>query len=308
MCKNEKCSNLSDTKRAIITRTPSFLRPAGEKDVFRPSEFEKAIFEKGYDVEHERAIRCACVEKSKNQNAEINDGEPGCKNCNGAGFIFVNKVKTKMLLQRMGRNPSFSEGATSIDEGEIGISASSLDRLSYADKITLVCEEEDYSESFSVYDRPNHGLVGILQYFPLKVDNAYLFVEKDKPLILLKESVDFTIERNVFKLNDSFQEFFNENASKAATQRMRKIPLSIRYKYRPVYFVTDIKRNISSTPVSLVTQRGPIQTKLPQYAIGKKMHYLIDAPDIDGNTVFDNSDYDLSVSRCELNTKQVNNS
>ena len=69
---------------------------------FHRNDFEKLIAQKGRAVTLEQAIQCSCKSRSANQQSN-------CQNCGGTGWIFINSRLTRLVIQQMKINITFSE-------------------------------------------------------------------------------------------------------------------------------------------------------------------------------------------------------
>jgi hypothetical protein len=70
----------------------TYYSGASTRADFNKSDFETLIQQKGRDVVLEKAILCGCKDKQGNQQSN-------CKNCGGAGFLFINPKETRMIYK-----------------------------------------------------------------------------------------------------------------------------------------------------------------------------------------------------------------
>lgn len=277
-------------KQVVTVRPQPPLYPIpniNEYEPFIPPRFEQAIANKGYPVFHERALRCPCLVKGNTTPLS------NCKNCGGTGWIFVNKVETQMLFSSMGSKKNYSYQWSEADAGTAKVSCNPRDRVAYMDRLTLKLATTWFSQTLFLEKVPSRDdvLLAFLAYFPvLDIESAYLFRNENEPLILLKPDLDFHIVENRVEFGIDYP--FPHNDGQAPT-------LTLRYKHNPQYHITEILRDVIQTPVR--SRENPeVRTymELPFHAVAQKAHYVLDAPNALGKSVFDNSDPNLLPKPC----------
>lgn len=277
-CKDNNCTDSSKEKRKpVIARDPAdFLKPTNTVSLFNPSRFEAAIFDKGYDVYHERAMRCPC------QIQNITSPLPDCKNCGGTGWFFINKTQTRMLLSGMADKKKYEAQWSETNAGTVSISSSSLDRLAFMDRITIMCGEAYFSQVINMkYSERLDKIFAFLVYEPLEIDEIFLFKSTNEPLQVLTEN-EFSIQNNFL--------FLNKELFPIPDKKTNPLAVSVRYKHRPQYHIVDIMRDLMLTPV--LNAGSNLQAtieKMPFSAMGRRAHFIFDPVDIEGNGIFDNT-------------------
>ena len=74
---------------ALSNASPEFMR----------SEFDSAVYLKGYEVVIEKALRCPC----NAPDSPLTD----CQNCFGTGYFYVNPVSTHALITGINGNNDY---------------------------------------------------------------------------------------------------------------------------------------------------------------------------------------------------------
>lgn len=253
--------------KPVITTTPS-PNLAGQPQVkLRKSDFDALVWDKGYPVYHDKALRCPCKEKPA-------DNLSTCRNCGGSGWLFINRSQTKMVVQSMNQDTQFKEWSEE-NRGTARITAMNEDRLSFMDRITLYESESIYNEILypKVYSGNNFSFT---TYEIIKVLDIFLFQGANQKLKLLELDTDYTISLNKIILDP---QYISET-----------LKISIRYTHRPQFHVIDLTRNIIDSEIfDINTLGGKKSVPFPVSAIGKLAHYTLDPINYDGDYLFDNS-------------------
>lgn len=247
---------------------------------FELDRFKQTILDKGYNVYHEKALKCPCI------NDGTNSPLPSCENCNGVGWFFVEKKKTKMLVQNM----NFGKKYDSWSEQNVGtsqITSLAEDDISYMDRITLIDLESDFSQKLN-FVSCGGKIFSFTIYQPIIVKDVYRFVSTSSPLVKLVNYED-----------DSVNYDFKVEANKVILNPLKytsEIKATIRYKYQPMYCIIDLQResfktNDAGCSTVCEDENNDIWKSVPKKSIGKRLHYIWDAPNLEGESVNDNTDY-----------------
>jgi len=258
-------------EKPIIVQTPPQL--VGHPQVrLVKSDFEALIEQKGYRVWHDKSIKCPCSSSSGAAN------QSSCKNCGGAGWFYVNRTTTRMVVQSMNINTGqkvWSEERL----GTANITARDVDRLSFMDRITLLDSVSEYSQVIFPKKQPDtNQLYGTLRYNPTLIYCVFLYLAVDQKPRLLVEDTDFTIDRNQIKLLG-----INYNTINNPT-------ISVRYTHLGEYTVLDLPRDIITSQI-----KDPLDfskskdVQFPISAVGRRSHYMPDRNDYTNDNLFDNS-------------------
>ena len=270
-----------NSRSIITTTTPP--NTSGKPTVrFKRSDFDTLVWEKGYDVHHDIALRCPCKEKGA-------DNLSSCKNCGGSGWFFINRNKTKMVLQSMNQSTQFKDWSEE-NRGQVKITAMEEDNLSYMDRITLLNAEATYTQNVypkSVQDSGSNVLLAYSIYDIVSMVDVFLFESAEVALKKLTLNADYTIEGDKGKI------IFDAQYS-----GLTNMKVTVRYKYRPQYHVIDLTRNTMYSDVwDKSTLEGKKNVQFPVSAIGKIAHYTLDPKNLDGEYLFDNS---YAQNTCDL--------
>lgn len=270
---------------------------------FNKDSFDEAVYEHGYDVTLEKAVRCPCRLKA-NGNAR-----PDCVNCGGSGWIFVNKRSTVIVSQSMNTSVKNNKAWSEDDRGTISVSSRPQDRLSFMDRITILDLESSFSEILFLREF-NGKILSTFIYNPTSIELVYLFTDSSQSLTYLTLDEDYTVTNNIFELN--YDKYINllENDHES-------ISISVRYNHNPSYHVIDIPRE--RTADRRATDNGleceiedvSVTREKPQLivnAIARKAQYAIDKPNLEGLGLVDNSFVENSTvlkDNCQIVNERV---
>lgn len=192
---------------------------------FETQRFNSLVFDKGYEVFIDRAYKCPCAVKGSGQPL------PTCDNCLGLGWIFTNRIETRVAIQGIKADVKY-ENWTKTSAGIAKITARAIDKLAFMDRIILKDVEGYYNEILrtkTIADKK----VAYSEYPIIEIEELYLFNTDKTPLIKLVKDVDYTIvNESKIEINDSV------NAKPDFT-------LTIRYRHYLTYHVIDMNRDIT---------------------------------------------------------------
>lgn len=248
------------------------LETTGNKPSVRlvKSDFDVLIDEKGVDVWHDHAIKCPCSSKN---------GAPPqstCKNCNGSGWLYVNRLSTRMVIQSMNVDTKLKEWSSE-RRGTAKITARAETRLTFMDRITILNSESEHSEVLFLKDKPDDApnMYGTLKYNPVEIYAVFLFIKTSTKLRLLKKDVDYEVERNQIRT-------INLGSIENPT-------LSVRYRHRAEYTVLDLPRDVMVSTEKDKCAGTDSEKQFPISAMARRSHYVIDRDNYSNNDLLDNS-------------------
>lgn len=261
-------SGNSNSLAPISTTQPSTLGK-GRVDLVK-SDFDAAIVQKGYDVFLDKAIRCPC--------RRIADRQPlsSCRNCGGSGYVYLNRHKTRMIVQAMNTSTKFKEWSEELI-GSVRITARDEENISFMDRITMIGAEVITSQVLHPTEF-NGEVRGKVIYDIKEIYEIFTFTSDDQPLKKLEENIDYTIGGNVLTFNTSYSSWEN-------------FTVSVRYAHEPTYHIIDMVRESMTTKVKIGGQEKAVV--MPVSAVGRKSHYVLDEQNYNGTYILDNS-YDAS--------------
>ena len=256
MGRNAKSSKIQDIPDLI--QQPNFD--------WRRVDFEAFLYHKGYEVFHDKAVRCPCKVKGSQYLSS-------CKNCRGTGWVFINRTETRMVLTSMNVNTSFKEWSEQ-NVGTVNVTASSNDRLGYMDRITIRNGESVLQEVLSPIDFKGQMFAYTI-YDIVSIREVFMFVAENIKLRLLTEGIDYTYEQNILKFSNEFKSVSN-------------FSVSVTYNYNTQYHVIDITRDIRN---QFNKDDGGVDVSVsyPILAVARRSHYQLDAENYVGNLILDNS-------------------
>jgi len=232
---------------------------------FVHSDFDVLIYQKGYEVIWESAIACPCKSKGGGHNVK-------CRNCGGTGWLFINPVKTKMVLQSLSASTKYMPWSAE-RAGTVTITARDIDLLADMDRLTVEGSDSRFSQI--VYPQVFNGQLFAFTIYVIK-DLIDLFVYKgdEMPLEKLEEGVDFTVSGNKILFINKYKSYLD-------------FTCTVRYRHKIQYHVIDLTREVRNSYVLQST--GDKNTKFPVSAIGRRSHYVLDVQNFQGDLIFDNS-------------------
>jgi hypothetical protein len=224
---------------------PPITQPSARRVDFKKSHFDDNVWNKGYNVIIERAIRCPCKTKG-------GDHLLSCMNCGGLGFVFYNPVKTRVLST--GTTARRDERDWGEEEtGSKQVTAMSTQQIGYMDKITYLDSKAYYSEVLFVNSTKQARSV----YYINQVEDAFLFVNESTKLLPLT-TTEYTTDGNVIT-------FTGSNVQPNSL-------VSIRYEHFDVFHIVEMIREVMVTNIKKTSTDDV--THMPAHAVAKKAHYV----------------------------------
>lgn len=241
-----------------------------------PSDFNKqqidaTLRDKGLSCLLESSLLCPC--KSDVTAVALSD----CKNCGGSGWIFVNPTKTKMIVTGLVADPKLKEAALRdwglVDTGTVKLTAYDVDKLTYMDRVTVLDATAEHQQLlYPALSDDETTTFAYSQYNLVSILFIGVFVDSDTKVQKLAETTDYSFVNNVLTFVDP-------------TLKGRTV--TIRYRHRPVFHVTDVLReSLTSTVGQYGSQTNII---LPVHALAKRAHLIKDVENLQGDRLLDNS-------------------
>jgi len=228
------------------------------------NDFEASVWNKGYEVVHEKALRCPCKQKG-------GDNRSACKNCLGSGWLFINRTKTRMVSQSMNLRKNFKDWSEE-DMGNISITAIARDKLGYMDRITLLDATTYFSQIiYPVYNGIKDTFTARCIYEPIAVEDAFLFDGTDNGLKRLAQGTDFTVASNVLTFSAEIRQKYSNAA------------VSVRYSHNPAFHVIDMTREAIASRTTANETGVTSVSQFPIHAIARRAHYIFDSANVYGN-------------------------
>ncbi len=274
--------------RKPITIVSKVERYSDSDPALQRSDFDNGIYNQGTELTLEEAHRCPCSVEASGH------GLSNCKNCFGVGFFFTDKKSTRALVQNLNRQKKYVNW-TEEDRGTISVTARSIDRFAFMDRIVLTEYQSFYSqvvymEIDTALDTDGH-YKGYSMYYPIEVQDCFLFVEASQKLRKLEIGTEFEFTENRLRISPSVVE--------DSLAPPKKLKISIRYSFHPQYHVIDVLRDQSlrrggeDDNCDVNDPSFKKMSDFPVNAIARLAHYILDAPSYQGDdqglSVFDNS-------------------
>lgn len=237
---------------------------------FVRTDLQNIIQQKGKNVILEQGLPCAC--KSKDSNQQSN-----CKNCGGTGWFFINPTATRMIIQGMNITPDYKAWSEEI-KGDIKVTGSDLEELTYMDRLTLVDSQAIHTEVLFFKTKTVGDITTTFAYTGYaikKIKYIGYFSGVNSVFVRLNNGVDYLFQDNIIKLI---------NPALVAVQG--DISVTIRYFHAPVYFINEMKRESME---SFEISNGEKLIRLPVLAIARRQHYILTAPNLNGDRLLNNS-------------------
>lgn len=253
-------------KQVEVSKPPS-LQGVPRVDFITP-DFDALVWNKGNTLIIEKALPCPCSRRTK-------EYQPACKNCQGTGWVFINPLEAKGVIQSINKTTRYKEWSVEM-VGTVAITIESRFQLSYMDKIKV--------KESSVLDAENliikkfgtsPGQLFTNTIYPItRVDTLFLFKSVDEPLIPLVFGEDYTVLENKLL-------FLGSKVKEGDS-------ITVRYFHTLQYNVIDLNHDIRNA-YYLDEKLKEVQNPLPISAIARKTHYIMDQLDYEGTNLFDNS-------------------
>lgn len=234
------------------------------------NDFDVLVYQHGVDVIIESALICPCKMDGRGHL-------PSCKNCGGMGKMWINPVKTRMVLQSMNLSTKFKEWSQE-RVGMVNITARTVDPIGDMDRITVLNTISTMSEVLRPKIAGDGDFMAYTNYPISDVLEVYKFMGAEKKHKLLTKGADYTFDqdKNILRLNHNYN---NNDGDTSVT---------IRYRHPIQYYIVDIPREVRQ--VTVENDLGQDQKdEFPISAVGRRTHYVIRPADFNGETIFDNS-------------------
>jgi len=255
----------------VVKSTPLNRLNRGRVDLVK-NDFDTAVLQKGYDVFVDKAIMCPCRNKSSSQALS------SCLNCGGSGWVFINRIKTKAIIQSMNKDTKYKEWSTE-HLGNAKTTFLQEQQISFMDRIVVDSGKSVHSEV--AFCRVIGGsFVTKLSYDVIQIQEIFVFQGSG---VKLK-----TLANNQWSVNGSIVTL--QLAADSANIHTNDTPLTItvRYTHKPTYHIIDIPRDTISSFNKFTNNDFPI------HAVARRAHYVLDATNFDGSEYLLNNDYDIS--------------
>lgn len=259
-------------RNALIIREEPGNVSDPQVDLVREN-FNKIIWQHGYDVLHEKALKCPCKNKASGQQSN-------CKNCGGTGWAFINGTKTRMVMHSMNLNTTFKEWSETA-LGTSSITCMDVEKLGYMDRVTVLKGESIYDEVLYMNALETGEYVFFTVYDIKYIEYIAAFKTINDSYTFLYHGVDFTYVDNVITLDKTKWESLitdTENFS-----------ITIRYAHAPQFHVLDIPRDTMVVFTKIPTGKEKGGIVMPVHAVGRRSHYVLDAENYAHNRIIDNS-------------------
>lgn len=256
----------NNTKNILQTPSPglSNFRPE-----FIKTDFDQAVWAKGYEVQLEKALRCPC----HGEGAALSD----CQNCFGTGFFYTNTIQTKALITGINQTTPYKNWSAEL-LGTYAVTVMDVDKanLSYYDRMTFLTEYSYFSENLKI--RENNGVLFVFTTYKIQELLAvYTFEASDK------------------KLRKTVESYVSNTNPYCLILILSEIPengyVSVYYKHHVESHVIDIPHFIRASWVTDTLSGKQNKIQLPIQAIVRASHLIAtDKPNYDGSGVIINDD------------------
>lgn len=259
----------------------TFIASGPRADLIK-QEFDVLIHQKGRDVLLETALICPCKSESTNQSS-------ACKNCGGAGWVFINPRRTRMVLTAIDAVTEFRPWSEEL-RGTVNITARVEDFLSHMDKITVIEGESIHNEVLFIKQKGSVAFT-YSTYNIKSILYIALFVGDNQLLKRLVLNEDYLITDNIIRFSEQFIQSNNIAFSEGSLSS-----ITIRYKHAPQFHVIEMKRDTMQTFHQNVKQE--MNQNMPISAIARRAHYQLTAQNLNGDRLLNNS-YKLTCNQKE---------
>lgn len=232
-------------------------------------EFDRLIDQKGRDVILEKALQCPCKSSQTNQQS-------ACKNCGGTGWVFINPVRTRMILAAINIVNEYRPWSEEL-RGTVNITCKAEEELTVMDKITSLDGEAIFTEVL-FFKQKNADVFTYSTYNIKKMLYIGMYSAANSPLIRLKEGIDYTVDKNIIRLKNTT--LITEDPNQI------DVSITVRYKHAPEFHVIEVKRETMQT---FEWQNQEVLRHMPVSAIARRAHYQLQAANLAGDRLLNNS-------------------
>lgn len=254
----------------IRTQTPPNIIGQPFVNLFEKDAFETLLWQKGYDVILEEAVRCPCKGISS-------DNKPSCLNCLGSGWFFVNPIKTKAHITSINKNTKYKDWSPEM-VGTAAMTFMDVNRIGFMDKITFSNNYSTYSEILEVKTSNTSQFV-FCSYKPTEIKSIFIYntsTTKPTKLTAVQYSVSTSNPYVINLTGITYPTPFNGC-------------ISVSYKHNISYNVLDIPHDVRIT-IEQDMDGKMVKKDMPIQAISRKSHYEIGSPTkFDTNNLLNNS-------------------
>jgi len=256
--------------------------------------FDSLIQQKGYDVWHDKAHKCPCV------NVLSNHANSSCRNCGGSSWLFTNRTETRMVIQSQSIDTKYKDWSAE-KAGSARVTCLNETRLTYMDRIVVRNALMTSSENVHFEKHEDGVWRGYCKFNVKAIDVAYLFTSPSRKLTPLA-SGDYKIMNGQWiELSPSIVETIDPNDDGVFPT------ISIRYEHNPEYHIIDITRQVIESYRN--TQSRDLNRdksfKFPLSAVARLAHYVLDQQNFNEEYLFDN-DFITCEKKVSLNINNVN--
>jgi hypothetical protein len=258
----------------VRSQTPPSQTGTPFVNLVNQDAFNTLLWQKGYDVLLEEAIRCPCKGISS-------DGKPSCLNCLGMGWVFVNPIKTKAIITSINKVTQYKDWSEEM-RGTAAMTFMNADRIGFMDKVTFSNNYSTFSEILEVRTvgvTPNVKKIVFCSYQPHAIKSIFMYAGSSTKLrkLLTTEYSISTTNPYVIELNlSSYPTGYNQC-------------ISISYSHHISYNVLDLPHDVRIT-VEQNNNGFKEKRDMPIQTIARKSHFMIGIPTAyDSNNLLDNS-------------------
>lgn len=255
-----------DEKSIITVTPPSRL---GQPDIkFKEGDFDFAVFDKGLELIWEKAVPCPCKVKGSQ------GGLSTCKNCGGIGWVFVNPTRTRMMVQSLDLKTQFKVWGSE-NPGTVMITPRREVQVSFMDRLTISDTETIFKQVLYPVKNTDGNYIGVTIYPLVTIQSLFLFQSPILALRKLVEGIDYTFSYNVITLGEEFSS-------------LTSVALTVIYTHNIQYHIIESLKDVRNT-YTFDSVGKDLLTKMPVYALGRRVHQVLDIENLTGTRLFDNS-------------------
>ncbi len=250
----------------MIQVTPNTIGSARVDPV--SSDFDILVYQHGVDVVVESAVKCPCKMDGRGYNVS-------CKNCGGSGWMFINPIQTRMVLQSMNMSTKYKEWSQE-RIGMVNITVRTVDSIGDMDRITVLNTTSIMSQVVAPKIGGGDNFIAQVSYPIFDVVDIFKYNSESSKHTLLSKDIDYTyvVGKNFITLDSNH---IGDDVS-----------ISVRYKHPIQYYVVDMPREISQ--VTVAVDGAEVKNNFPTSIIARRCHYVLRPESYNNESaLFDNS-------------------
>lgn len=260
---------------SIRTQTPPDVSNYPKVNIFNRDDFNNALWENGFSVDHYEAIACPCKGTSSDHKSD-------CSNCLGTGWVFINPINTKAFITSINRTTKYKDWSPEMI-GTIAVTLMNSNKIGFMDKLVMKKHygmmSEDLTVRTNLHTVPTYQRFAFATYGMTEINSVFVFNGPMNALVKLA-AADYRIN----PVNNYVIDIKSSNLPAGFNGKV-----SVSYHHYMTYQVIDIPHDLRITK-SYMNSGKRVEEEMPVQAIARKSQYEMGkASNYEGDNIQDNS-------------------